>query len=78
MNRSSQYATDHPDEARAIIPTFTKIPTPVAEKIRLPLWPTGIDRAQLEELIGYTQKYGIIEDTFPVDEMIWEGAPATT
>jgi NitT/TauT family transport system substrate-binding protein len=76
MNRSSRYATDHPDEARAIIPTFTKIPPAVAQKIRLPLWPTEIDRAQLEQLIGYTQKYGIIEDTFPVDEMIWEGARA--
>jgi NitT/TauT family transport system substrate-binding protein len=78
MNRSSKYATDHPDEARAVIPTFTKIPAAAAEKMRLPLWPTEIDRAQLEQLIGYTQKYGIIEDTFPVEEMIWEGARGTT
>jgi NitT/TauT family transport system substrate-binding protein len=78
MNRSSQYATEHPDEARAVIPTFTKIPPEAAEKMRLPLWPTEIDRAQLEDLIAYTQKYGIIEDTFPVEEMIWEGARGTT
>jgi NitT/TauT family transport system substrate-binding protein len=78
MNRSSKYATDHPDEARAVIPTFTKIPAAAAEQMRLPLWPTEIDRAQLEQLIGYTQKYGIIEDTFPVEEMIWEGARGTT
>lgn len=76
MNRSSQYATEHPDEARAIIPTFTEIPEAVAQEMRLPLWPTEIDRAQLEDLIGYTQKYGIIDETFPVDEMIWEGAQA--
>jgi NitT/TauT family transport system substrate-binding protein len=76
MNRSSQYATENPDEARAIIPTFTQIPENVAQEMRLPLWPTEIDRAQLEDLIGYTQKYGIIKEPFPVDEMIWEGAQA--
>ena len=76
MNRSSEYATENPDEARAIIPTFTQIPEQVAQEMRLPLWPTEIDRAQLEDLIGYTQQYGGIKDTFPVDEMIWEGAQA--
>jgi NitT/TauT family transport system substrate-binding protein len=76
MNRSSEYATENPDEARAIIPTFTQIPEPVAQEMRLPLWPTEIDRAQLEDLIGYTEKYGGIKETFPVDEMIWEGAQA--
>jgi NitT/TauT family transport system substrate-binding protein len=77
MNRSSQYATEHPDEARAIIPTFTQIKPEVAEKIRLPLWPTEIDRAQLEDLVGYTQKYGVIEKPVSVDEMVWEGAEKT-
>jgi NitT/TauT family transport system substrate-binding protein len=74
INRSSQYATEHPDEARAIIPTFTKIKPELAEKIRLPVWPTEIDRAQLEDLVGYTQKYGVIDEKIPVDEMVWEGA----
>lgn len=74
MNRSSDYATENPDEARAVIPTFTQIPEDVAQKMRLPLWPTEIDTAQIEDLIGYTQKYGIIDEPFPVEEMIWEGA----
>jgi NitT/TauT family transport system substrate-binding protein len=76
MNRSSEFATENPDEARAVIPTFTQIPEEVAQKMRLPLWPTEIDRAQLEDLIGYTQKSGVIDETFPVDEMVWEGAQA--
>jgi NitT/TauT family transport system substrate-binding protein len=74
MNRSTKYAIDHPDEARATIPTFTKIPAAVAQKIRLPVWRTQIDRTQLEQLIGYAQKYGAIKDTFPVDKMMWKGA----
>jgi NitT/TauT family transport system substrate-binding protein len=76
MNKSTQYATDHPDEARAIIPEFTQIPPEVAEKIRLPVWQTEIDRAQLEDLVGYTQKYGVIEKPVPADELVWEGASA--
>lgn len=74
MNRSTKYASEHPDEARAMIPTFTKIPPDVVQKIRLPLWPTKIDTAQLEDLVGYTQKYGIIDKSVPVQELLWEGA----
>jgi NitT/TauT family transport system substrate-binding protein len=74
MNRSTRYAAEHSDEARATIPTFTRIPPDVAEEIRLPVWRTEIDRTQLEDLIAYTEEYGVIERTFPVDDMVWEDA----
>jgi NitT/TauT family transport system substrate-binding protein len=73
MNRSTEYAADHPEAARRIIPTFTEIPREVAQKIRLPVWRTEIDRAQLEDLIEYSRTYGVIKETFPADEMLWEG-----
>ena len=74
MNRSTQYAADHPDEARATIPTFTKIPAAVAQKFRLPVWLTAIYRDQLTQLIAYTKQFGVIDETFPVRDMIWNGA----
>ena len=74
MNRSTEYAAEHADEARATIPTFTQIPPEVAEKIRLPVWRTEIDRAQLDDLVGYTQKYGVIEERVAVGDLVWEGA----
>jgi NitT/TauT family transport system substrate-binding protein len=74
MDKSTQYAAAHPDEARKSIPTFTQIPAEVAEKMRLPIWKTEIDRAQLQELVGYTREYGVIGEAVDVDEMIWEGA----
>jgi NitT/TauT family transport system substrate-binding protein len=74
INKGLKYATDNPDAARKSITTFTKIPPDVVGKIRLPLWPREIDKEQLTDLIGYTQKYGVIEKTFPVQDMIWEGA----
>ena len=76
INKGLKYASDNPEAARKTITTFTKIPPDVAQKMRLPLWPTAIDQAQLTDLIGYTQKYGVIEKPFPVKEMIWEGANA--
>ena len=74
MNKSTQYAADHPDEARATIPTFTKIPPEVAKEIRLPVWRTDVDRKQLEDLVGYTQKFGVIEEPIDVRDMLWEDA----
>jgi NitT/TauT family transport system substrate-binding protein len=74
INKSSEYATAHPDEARATIPTFTKIPPDVAKKIRLPLWPPEIDREQLQTLLDYAVKYKVIEKAPSLDDVIWEGA----
>jgi NitT/TauT family transport system substrate-binding protein len=74
IEKSLDYATKHPDEARATIPTFTQIPKEVAAKIRLPLWPTDIDRDQLDELMGYAVEYGVIEKAPALDEFIWQGS----
>jgi NitT/TauT family transport system substrate-binding protein len=74
MNKSSAYASTHPDEARATIPKFTQIPPAVADKIRLPLWPTQIDRAQLQKLANYAVRYKVIKKAPPLDDLIWKGA----
>jgi NitT/TauT family transport system substrate-binding protein len=77
INKSLEYATQHPDEARATIPTFTQIPQEVAEKIRLPLWPVPIDTAKVEELANYTAEFELIDKAPPLDDLIWEGATTT-
>jgi len=74
INKSSDYATKNPDEARATIPTFTQIPPDVAKKIRLPLWPPEIDREQLQTLLDYAVQYKVIEKPPKLDDVIWEGA----
>jgi NitT/TauT family transport system substrate-binding protein len=74
MNKSSAYASAHPDEARATIPDFTQIPPAVAQRIRLPLWPTRIDRAQLQQLADYAVRYKVIKQAPPLDDLIWQGA----
>jgi NitT/TauT family transport system substrate-binding protein len=72
MDRSVDYAQANPDEVRKLIPTFTKIPPEVADKIRLPVWSSKLDREQLEQAAGYTKRYGIIKEAPDVDEMVYE------
>jgi NitT/TauT family transport system substrate-binding protein len=72
MDRSVDYAQANPDEVRKLIPTFTKIPPEVADKIRLPVWSSKLDREQLEQAAGYTKRYGIIKEAPDVDAMVYE------
>jgi NitT/TauT family transport system substrate-binding protein len=50
MEKSLQYASDHPDEARAALANYTKITPDVAAKITLPKWPTAINRESTQAL----------------------------
>ena len=74
ITKSLDHATQNPDAARATIPEFTQIPPEVAKEIRLPRWPSEIDREQLSELADLAVKYKVIEEAPPLDELIWEGA----
>jgi NitT/TauT family transport system substrate-binding protein len=73
--KSNDYASEHPDEVRALIPEFTQIEPAVAAKIRLPSWPSEIDRERVEELAAYAARYKVIEKAPPLEELIWDGAP---
>ncbi|HEU5155887.1 MAG TPA: ABC transporter substrate-binding protein [Streptosporangiaceae bacterium] len=50
INESLQYASSHPDEARAAVATYTKIPPSTLAKIVLPLWPAQINQASIQTL----------------------------
>jgi NitT/TauT family transport system substrate-binding protein len=50
IQKSLQYASDHPDEARAALATYTKITPDVAAKLTLPKWPTEINRESTQTL----------------------------
>lgn len=43
MNRSLRYASEHPEEARATVLTFTEIPEDLAKTMVLPGWDTELD-----------------------------------
>jgi len=53
MNEALEYSQNHPDEVRELLPAASR-------NIRLPIWTTVLNRAQLLALAGYTKKYGVI------------------
>ncbi|GAA2847488.1 hypothetical protein Acy02nite_03190 [Actinoplanes cyaneus] len=45
LARACEYAQAHPDELRAVLPTYTKVPAALAGKIKLPVYTTAADPA---------------------------------
>ncbi|KUM69960.1 ABC transporter substrate-binding protein [Streptomyces curacoi] len=59
MTESLEYASGHPDEARRILTTYTKISDDVLVDLTLPAWPTQVDLASLEKLASLGEQDGI-------------------
>ncbi|WP_030315059.1 ABC transporter substrate-binding protein [Streptomyces sp. NRRL B-3229] len=67
---SLAYADAHPDEARQIITTYTKIPASVLEQVILPKWPAEPDRASIGALAKLGEKDGFFKKTPDVDALL--------
>ncbi|MFE6489552.1 ABC transporter substrate-binding protein, partial [Streptomyces sp. NPDC057757] len=59
MAESLEYASSHPDEARQILTTYTKISGNVLPELILPSWPAEVDTASLEKLAELGERDGI-------------------
>jgi NitT/TauT family transport system substrate-binding protein len=70
MNRSLEYATDNPDEARQAIADYTEIPPDVLERVVLPLWQTDLNQASIENTAQLMVDQGIAESEPDVDALI--------
>ena len=70
MNRSLEYATENPDEARQAIAEYTEIPPDVLERVVLPLWQTDLNQDSIELVAELMVTYGITDDEADVDELI--------
>ncbi|MEJ3742689.1 ABC transporter substrate-binding protein [Actinomycetes bacterium KLBMP 9797] len=60
MVESSAYAQAHPDEARAVITTYTKITGEQAKTLTLPQWPASIDTTALGALADLAVADGLV------------------
>jgi NitT/TauT family transport system substrate-binding protein len=70
MTKSMEYAAAHPDEARAILTTYTKIDPAVQKSLVLPKWPTTIDRNAVQLLADLAQKDGLITKQPNLDTLL--------
>ncbi|MCW6006783.1 ABC transporter substrate-binding protein [Micromonospora sp. CPCC 205371] len=60
MRESLAYANDHPDEARAVIGTYTQIAPEVIADLTLPKWPPDINRASVQTLADLALQDGLL------------------
>ncbi|MET7696519.1 ABC transporter substrate-binding protein [Streptomyces sp. NPDC005485] len=67
---SLAYADAHPDEVRAIVTTYTKIPAAVLAKVTLPKWPAEPDRASIESLEKLGEQDGLFKKTPDLDKLL--------
>lgn len=65
MKESLAYADAHPDEARAVIGTYTQIAPDVIAKMTLPKWPADINRQAVQALADLALGDGLL--TKPAD-----------
>jgi NitT/TauT family transport system substrate-binding protein len=57
---SLAYADGHPDEIRAIVPTYTRISKDLIGKLTLPRWPTEMNRESTAILADLSVKDGLV------------------
>ncbi|MFF7160023.1 ABC transporter substrate-binding protein [Streptomyces sp. NPDC008086] len=67
---SLAYADAHPDEARQIITTYTKIPADVLAKVTLPKWPAEANRSSIEALMKLGETDGLFKKTPDLDALL--------
>lgn len=61
MKESQQYATDHPEEAKAILPEYTSLTPEVIEQLTMPRFPQDHNVASLEKIAELAQGSGLIQ-----------------
>jgi NitT/TauT family transport system substrate-binding protein len=60
MKESLAYADSHPDEARAVLATYTKITPEVRAALTLPKWPADINRQSVQTLADLASGDGLL------------------
>ncbi|MGH3878436.1 MAG: ABC transporter substrate-binding protein [Actinophytocola sp.] len=69
MAESLAYADSHPDEARAIISTYTEIDPAVIDKLTLPKWPAKVNRESMQTLADLALEDGLLKEPAFVDAL---------
>jgi NitT/TauT family transport system substrate-binding protein len=70
MQESLSYADSHPDEARAIIGTYTNIARDVVERVTLPKWPAEVNRDSVQTLADLALEDGLLTEPAKVGELL--------
>lgn len=70
IDKALAYASEHPDDARAILPTYTKIDPAIAGKLNLPVWTPRISRESIRALGGLMVQDKLVAGPPDVDALL--------
>ncbi|SDY53068.1 NitT/TauT family transport system substrate-binding protein [Micromonospora pattaloongensis] len=70
MAESLSYANAHPDEVRAVLKTYTDIDQVILDQMTLPMWPTDINRASIEQLAKLGQADGVFTKAPDLNQLL--------
>lgn len=70
MNKSLAYADSHPDQARKVLSSYTKIDSATADKLTLPKWPAQINRQSTDTLAQLALGDGLVSSKPDVDALL--------
>lgn len=74
INQSLAYARTHSSAVRAIIPTYTKITSTIASKMKLPVWSASLNVADIQMQQKLMKKLHWITKTVSTSKLVWSGA----
>lgn len=70
LNESLEYADAHPDEARAIVATYTKIDKALLDQLVLPKWHTEINHESTQKLVDLAAQDGLIDEKIDLSTLL--------
>ncbi|WP_406033883.1 ABC transporter substrate-binding protein [Nocardioides sp. NBC_00163] len=70
MNESLDYAQQHPDEVKEILPTYTDIDDKVLAELNMPQWTSEIDAESIQKLADLSKADGLFAKDPDVDALL--------
>ncbi|MEV4657310.1 ABC transporter substrate-binding protein [Micromonospora sp. NPDC049301] len=70
IEKSLAYAQQHPEEARAVLPTYAKIDPAVGARMTLPAWSGQINRESVQTLADLMLSDGLIKEKVDIAELL--------
>jgi NitT/TauT family transport system substrate-binding protein len=73
VERSLDYAEQHPAEVRRAVLEYTKTPAETAQVMDLTRWERELDTSSIELTAKLAEKYGFVEEAPAIDDLVWDG-----
>ncbi|MGM7666647.1 ABC transporter substrate-binding protein [Microbacterium sp. A93] len=74
MKESQQYATDHPEDAKAILSSYTSIDAETVDELTMPAFPQLHNVASLERMAEILREMDLIEEIPATSDLLVDGA----